>query len=277
MLSNMIIPNTWTDLPGCRQVRLYAVLRKPSITCSSTFIIQTPKLVIVLDPGADEAQVEHVGTVIASLFGHGALPLYLFLTHSHVDHLLAMPALMGPPFHGRLFCHPLTAEALARQDGGITQADMIDITVPRMKAQAKFFDPPEALPLDLIRDLAPRLITGTGDSKDESVILSLQVSDEDALEVLPIPGHSPDSVCYRVGSLLFTGDLHLATSPGLAGLKGWNNNALARSISRVLEKCRAEHISCIVPGHGPPIDIDKAEGYWGVFSVKPWRSQISRC
>jgi hydroxyacylglutathione hydrolase len=73
-------------------------------------------------------------------------------------------------------------------------------------------------------------------------------------EIVPysLPGHSPDSVAYRVDRLLFTGD---ALHAGLIGKtsSSYNASALAR---RLGERILAEADDCIIlPGHGPPSTV----------------------
>jgi len=74
------------------------------------------------------------------------------------------------------------------------------------------------------------------------------------LEVLPylLPGHSPDSVAYRVDRVIFTGD---ALHAGIIGktLSPYNASTLAR---RLGERILAQGDDCVLlPGHGPPSTV----------------------
>ena len=73
------------------------------------------------------------------------------------------------------------------------------------------------------------------------------------IEVISIPGHSADSVVYRIGDLLFTGD---ALTAGLVGL-----TASAYGAATQMDKLRSRIFSLpgdysILPGHGPPSSLE---------------------
>ncbi len=72
------------------------------------------------------------------------------------------------------------------------------------------------------------------------------------VEVFSVPGHSPDSLVFKIDGALFTGD---ALHAGLIGktLSSYNAVTLAdRLKSKVLDQAD-EHI--ILPGHGPPSTV----------------------
>ena len=74
-----------------------------------------------------------------------------------------------------------------------------------------------------------------------------------AIEVISIPGHSSDSVVYRIESLLFTGDVLTA---GLVG-----STASAYGATTQMNKLRSRLLSLpgdytIFPGHGPPSTLE---------------------
>jgi hydroxyacylglutathione hydrolase len=72
------------------------------------------------------------------------------------------------------------------------------------------------------------------------------------IDVYSVPGHSPDSLVFRVGGLLFTGD---ALHAGLIGktLSSYNAVTLADSLrSKILDQAD-EYV--ILPGHGPPSTV----------------------
>jgi glyoxylase-like metal-dependent hydrolase (beta-lactamase superfamily II) len=73
------------------------------------------------------------------------------------------------------------------------------------------------------------------------------------VEVISIPGHSSDSVVYRVGNLLFTGDVLTA---GLVG-----STASAYGAATQMNKLRSRLLSLpgdyiVLPGHGPPSTLE---------------------
>ena len=77
--------------------------------------------------------------------------------------------------------------------------------------------------------------------------------DDFSIEVISIPGHSSDSVVYRIGSLLFTGDVLTA---GLVG-----STASAYGATTQMNKLRSRLLSLpgdyvVLPGHGPPSTLE---------------------
>ena len=78
------------------------------------------------------------------------------------------------------------------------------------------------------------------------------------VEVISIPGHSADSVVYRIGNLLFTGDVLTA---GLVG-----TTASAYGAATQINKLRGRLFSLpgdytVLPGHGPPSTLDAERRY----------------
>lgn len=72
---------------------------------------------------------------------------------------------------------------------------------------------------------------------------------------LSIPGHTSDSMVYKIGQTLFTGDALTA------GLEGSTNNAYAERILKANIKTKIlsqNNELVLMPGHGPPSTI-KAE------------------
>jgi len=73
------------------------------------------------------------------------------------------------------------------------------------------------------------------------------------VEIISIPGHSSDSVVYKVGDLLFTGDVLTA---GLVG-----STASAYGMATQMNKLRSRLLSLpgdyiVLPGHGPPSTLE---------------------
>jgi len=73
------------------------------------------------------------------------------------------------------------------------------------------------------------------------------------IEIISIPGHSSDSVVYRIGTLLFTGDVLTA---GLVG-----STASAYGAATQMNKLRTRLLSLpgdyvVLPGHGPPSTLE---------------------
>ena len=73
------------------------------------------------------------------------------------------------------------------------------------------------------------------------------------VEIISIPGHSSDSIVFRIGNLLFTGDVLTA---GLVG-----STASAYGSATQMNKLRSRLLSLpgdyiVLPGHGPPSTLE---------------------
>ena len=78
------------------------------------------------------------------------------------------------------------------------------------------------------------------------------------VEVIAIPGHSPDSVVYRIDNLLFTGD---ALTAGLVG-----STASAYGAATQMSMLRNRLLSLpgdytVLPGHGPPSSLEAERNF----------------
>ena len=79
-----------------------------------------------------------------------------------------------------------------------------------------------------------------------------------SVEVISIPGHSADSVVYRIDSLLFTGDV---LTTGMVG-----STASAYGAATQINKLRSRILSLpgdytVLPGHGPPSTLEAERRY----------------
>lgn len=103
------------------------------------------------------------------------------------------------------------------------------------------------------------VITGDGTTQIEG----MQVS------YLTIPGHTSDSVVYKIGSILFTGDVLLS------GEIGKTNS----SYSEYILRSNIEHkifsqldTTVLMPGHGPPSTLGAAKA---IYNQKLTKKQIN--
>lgn len=88
---------------------------------------------------------------------------------------------------------------------------------------------------------------------------SKQLKDGDSIELggisvesIEIPGHSSDSLVYRIGTCFFTGDVLLAGGIGSTP----NRYARALLIQGIQQKLLTFPQGTVYPGHGPPSTID---------------------
>ena len=78
------------------------------------------------------------------------------------------------------------------------------------------------------------------------------------IEVISIPGHSADSVVYRIENLLFTGDV---LTSGMVG-----STVSAYGAATQINKLRSRLLSLpgdytVLPGHGPPSTLEAERRY----------------
>ncbi len=251
-------PYTWTAVPGTKNVDIYHIVRKPSVLCSNTYIIKAPDLFVVIDPGTDPEQIAHGRQVILEKRQGQVIPVFLFLTHCHIDHFLAVNLLMDQAFNGQFICHPLAADAIEARDENLTLANMNGSVLPICKVRERLFQDGDGPIPD--EEVALSVESGIVELDDGQVIPCniVDLGGGDRIEIFQTPGHSPDSVTYVVGQFMYTGDLHVATTPGIAGKNGWDNNALVSSISTMIAVGKKREVVHILPGHGKVIDFEKA-------------------
>ncbi len=264
----MIESDIWQNIPGTAQVRLYPILRKPTIVCSNAFIFRTPSQIIILDPGGDPEQVENIEKVVRQVIEEENLPVNIFLTHTHVDHFCAMSRLLGEPVRGRLFCHPLSGTVLQDQDAHHSLAYLYGIPVPRYDVHSWFFNdrsfsggPGESGNISLEEDVSEVKLPAPAFAfrKDSPLPTDrVRLGGVDTMEVFHTPGHSMDTLSFRLGNYLFVGDVPFAADPGIAGVGGWSSEALSRSIRGICELLDDRSISLVFPSHGIPWPAAKA-------------------
>ncbi len=87
------------------------------------------------------------------------------------------------------------------------------------------------------------------------------------IQVLHTPGHTPGSVCFVVGSLLFSGDTLFAGSCGRTDLPGGNGIQLLGSLRRLAE---LEGDYSVYPGHGEPtsLESERQSNYYMAQAMK---------
>ncbi|MBN2356477.1 MBL fold metallo-hydrolase [candidate division KSB1 bacterium] len=170
--------------------------------------------VMVIDP-ADEAD-----DLLAYLQQSNYSLRYIFLTHTHFDHVGAVAAL-----------HKDTAAPIMAH----RQERMIAKSIP-LQAALFGFPRPEAFKItDWLTD-QQTLSIGTLEGK-----------------VLHTPGHSPGGVCFLANSHLFSGDTLFRESIGRTDLPRGSHSKLVQSVRTKLWPLPDE--TTVHPGHGPATTI----------------------
>jgi len=189
---------------------LYFYPEKGMLDCNTYVIKGNPT--IIIDPGSPQ----FLTAVIQDLHQDGIEAKAIDIianTHLHGDHCGANEALKQIS-GAKILSHPLQ-----KQFYNITAIDT-----------ARFFGFP---PLEFAADsYVDNNKLDTGDTE---------------FELIPSPGHSPDSICFysQKDRILICGDVIFAGNIGRADLPGGNTDELKHSI----EKLSQLEISYLLPGH----------------------------
>ncbi|KLK88638.1 hypothetical protein SZ63_06485 [Methanoculleus sediminis] len=226
-------------MPGTAGAEIYPFIRKPDVTCSNAYLIQTPGEILIVDTGAEHEQMERILELLDDLLRETPRPVLLFLTHCHADH--CFQAVRSPRFRSlpdlSVAAEETGARALEAGDAIWTIAELMGWEVEPL---------PVGLPLLTARDREALKM-------DDGVVLNRQqisLRSGDTLVVYHTPGHTHDSVCIRLGEYLFIGDLLFSASPGIAGISGWDQPALLETVGRLRWIFAHEPVSLCCPGHG---------------------------
>lgn len=265
---------TWQPVPGVPGASVYPYVRRPDVLSANSYLIESPNGRVLIDPGALPQQAGELLRVIADRGEDRVLPLLVALTHCHMDHSREAPAFLNDPARPAwLAAQAAGAQALAAADVRRTAAELYGMDMPSMRVRIPL------LTDDDVRSLRPRrirLADGFGvrvrtEAADAPEIRQWLDLDGLQIEVIPCAGHSPDSVCYRLGEFLFIGDLLLANKPMVAGVHGWDNRRLAQSVDQVIRLLEGGSIAWCCPGHGLPLPAEKTLGL-----LRRQRDQASR-
>ena len=172
---------------------------------------------IVLDPGGEPDRV------LAALSRHGLTAVALLHTHAHLDHCLSSARLATE-----------TGAPILMHEGDLPlYADLA--------SWGRMFGIGVEAPGRVARTVAhgERVACGSG-----------------ALEVLHTPGHTPGSVCFRLGGespVLFSGDTLFRRSVGRTDFPGGSWDDLVASIETRLLTLPGDLL--VLPGHGEETTI----------------------
>jgi len=259
-------PMVWQSVQGTRSVSVYPYLRKIDLMSSNSYIISSSNQISLIDPGGLEDQISLLDAEIALLQEERPRPLVVYLTHVHIDHWFQFQQKMAFQSLRSAFLavQERGAEALEKQDPLITLSELLGRPMKNVPVAAKLLCKEErALTGPHALDLEGwnyEYVTRSTQIAEEVLLHSqiISLGDDDRLEIYHTPGHSPDSISLRIGSLLFVGDLFFAPNPGMAGAFGWNQQDLMESILKILWVLENENILLCFSGHGRPVDVQTA-------------------
>ena len=192
----------------------------PGSYASNCYIISDNGEAVVIDPSAPAI------SIIKALASEQLTLVAILLTHGHFDHMLGLPRLRTAFPDVPVMIHADDAEMLA--DGQKNASfDLLGV--------AKEFGAPDKM-----------LISG-----DTVKVGKRTVS------LIHTPGHTKGSVCYQVGSLLFTGDMLMENGYGRCDLYGGNPEKMHYTLIR-LSTLSEKGSYMIYPGHGGAAKLSDA-------------------
>ncbi|MDD1696427.1 MAG: MBL fold metallo-hydrolase, partial [Methanoregula sp.] len=261
--NDQLAPLVWNQVPGAPEVAIYPLIRKIDTISSNSYLISTPDALILIDPGGLPEQAEHLSAVIRTCKAKKDRPLFVFLTHAHIDHFLGVQSCPSFSFQdAAIFAiQESGASALESGDKTVTQAELLQAPLFPMKIGIHLFakDREGFFPEDPGFPLGARISIARDNSDPGGIPRErIEFGSGPVLTVFHTPGHSPDSICLQVGELLFIGDLLFAASPGIAGIVGWSQETLINSLDGVESLLVQGNIRLICPGHGRMISSGDA-------------------
>lgn len=182
---------------------------------------------VIIDPGGDE------NIIIESINQNDFIPKLILLTHSHPDHLAALPGLKAKynvPFAVHNNESELFKPSAMKQNKDILYA--------------------MGFTQDIVENICNNIPFPEMVLNDNDMIQEFQLS------VIHTPGHTPGSCCFyaKENSLLFSGDTLFNFGIGRTDFPGGDTQKILSSIKEKLF-ILPENTE-VYPGHGPKTNID---------------------
>ena len=255
-----LLNREWQVVNGTAHVRIFPFIRKPDIISSNTFLLETAEQIIVIDPGADDDNTREIEQMIRELYRDKNRPVLIFLTHCHVDHALHVTRYLA--MRNRIpvwtAVHHDAVEAVTTGDRKSTVAELYHLEFPCFNPDISLFPPhvreihTESREIVLSDGVGIAVETvclkTTGDAPFYKKSLFLGAGD--IMEWYCTPGHSPDSICIKIGDILFTGDILVATNPVINAVSGWSRRDYINSVANLIWLLEQGSIAWCCLGHG---------------------------
>ena len=238
----MMEHQVWQAVPGLNDGLIYPYIRKPDVISSNSYILADRGQIILIDPGGLPEQAAVLAQEISQQNDAEERPIFIYLTHSHLDHCLQLMHSTEIRDAGPIciIAHEKGANALEGQDTRATTADLMGLEMTSLVIGGRLFGPvgqsrgPDHLQdSGTLRCTLPETVRSVRTGVDFRC-QTITAPGNTEITCYYTPGHSPDSICIQAGRVLFIGDLLFATSPGVAGLYGWDHPELMASIEKAL-------------------------------------------
>lgn len=248
-----LVSASWQPLPGVTGAEIYPYIRKVDNISSNSYLIRTSDAILLIDPGGLVEQADMLARLIAESRETGHQPVYILLTHAHIDHFIGIQDIPAFAYEDTIvmMVHEAGAQALERGDRSLTAADLLDTELHPMTVGIPL-SPHGYRPDTHTAEIHPknggsiRIFPAPMLPCHERIMIGSSLP----VDYCHTPGHSPDSICIRIGSLLFIGDILFAASPGVAGMAGWSQDALIRSLGDLEQLLSVTGVTMVCPGHG---------------------------
>ena len=174
------------------------------------------KNAVIIDPGFEENKI------LSIINQNDYIVKYIFLTHGHFDHLMAVSKIVEKTNAKTVICYG-DEEYLLKPD--LSLLGFLGETMPKIAAA------------DII-------------IKDSEKIIVSNLT----FKFISTPGHTPGSCCILCENALFSGDTLFAGNAGRTDLPGGNYNDLLKSFKKLF--ALSENYN-VYPGHYESTTLDE--------------------
>ena len=226
----------WQKLPGMNG-RFAQLLHHADLTSCNCYVLRFQECFVIIDPGGKRERLNVLRELCEK--DDPSRFVWVLLTHCHCDHSRTLQWIRAPELFPACVtcCHVTGAEALLRGDEQLTSAFLYPDSLKAVQIDRPLF---------------------ADDAAGSVQHLRFPLPGENYLILHHTPGHSRDSMCIQVGSILFTGDLLFAHQPVVAGMPGWSAADQDASLRYVLKLLDEQSVTILYGGHGRPLDAHAA-------------------
>lgn len=189
--------------------------------------LRTNNYLLFLDGGAVLIEASATVEQIERELG-GEKLLAVILTHSHFDHAINLENILK---HFDVACY------------------LHELAVEKVKRHEKQFYGDKSFKVEGCDDKLIKV-------EDKQ---TLQIANQ-PFEFMYTPGHTDDSLCVKVGEILFSGDTLFYGSIGRCDLPSGNEEDMKKTLKKVF---MLDDDVLVLPGHGEQTNISAEKLFWG--------------